>query len=184
MLGEGFVGLSGSNGDVEFGDDAVESELLIATDVVADFLAVHFAHIEMALQTDAVDRDVTLLESLGQVVEGFRFGVALEFAAVFVEDEAGVRVGTMCIDECRVDEVLANHLRPHRLFAQVVGIRIVADAGLVVVETFVHHVPFRDFALEVGNYGGDMLLQNLEQLGTCPVLVILLAIGGNPWCHL
>ena len=140
---------------------------------------VDFVNGEVALKAHAVERNIPTLKVLGQVVESHGFRLALMFNTIVVQVEHSVRVGTVGIDEGRVDVVVADGTLPHGL-SQGVAIGIGADDALVIVQTFVHHIPFRHLALEMFHHAGDVVLHDVKGLLARPALVVLLAVAAQP----
>ena len=133
----------------------------------------------MALEAHAAHGQAVVEQAAHEVVVGLRLGLALELNPVVVDVEAGVGVGAVGVDKGRVDVVVAYHLLPYRL-AQLVAQRVGADNALVVVEHLVDHVPLAHPALVVAHHAGDVLTHYLEQLGAGVVVVVLVAVGGDP----
>ena len=80
--------------EVKFGDYTLKTEVIISLNVFLQSSRVNAIDIEMALQSDSVDRYTAILKTLGEIIEGFCLGVAFELHTVVVEDEHGISTTT------------------------------------------------------------------------------------------
>ena len=173
----------GSIGDthVEFGDDTLQTGLFKTTDSLVEAQTIYVTDGEVTLQADTVDWNTGLFHAYSEIIECCRLSLTLELHTVVVQIQLGIGICLMCIDKGGINVVIANSLLPYAVFLYLIPLGISAHRRLVIVQTFVHHVPLVYLAFIMPHHIGDMVLHNSEGLLARPVLIIgLAAIGGDP----
>ena len=160
--------------DVEFGDVQSHAEICKCFGECAHVLRSCFVcNFDVGLRAYAGDRNVVCFPALDLFHDKACLGSFAEapFDGIIVVAELCIRVGFVRPDKCGIQKFCADAFVPNGVCGTPVGIVIVIDG-------FVHHVPFGDLTFPVADNFGDVVLENGEQLFFLALIVV------HPVCNL
>ena len=128
---------------------------------------------DVGLCAYASDRNVVCFPALDLFHDKACLGTFAKapFDGIIVVAELCIRVGFVRPNKCGIQKFCTDAFVPHGVCRTPVGIVIVIDG-------FVHYVPFGDLAFPVADNFGDVVLENGEQLFFLTLIVV------HPVCNL